>query len=274
MAIGPQFGPPRGASHFYSGNVDKSLRILLSGAACLWAVAVGLLLFITSAALSNAEAAEDGAPVLPPTLAQQVRQLTMDAGRRVGATAGDVRVEVVVGQLDSRLRLAPCRQVNPYLPANSRPWGHTRVGLRCVDGPTHWNVFLPVTVQVFAKAAVAAGPLPAGSVLTPKDLRIAEVDLAAAPGAAVSQPQQAVGRTLARSLAEGETLRQPDLKARQYFAAGDTVELTATGHGYAVRGAGQAMSAGLEGQTVRVRTDSGRVVNGWAVGERRVEIPL
>lgn len=272
-ANGPQFGSPTVLGPFYSGSVDKSLRILLSGAACCWTVAIGLLLFVVSTLLSDARAAEDGS-ALPPSLAQQVQQLTLDAGRRISSDAGEVRVDVIVGQLDSRLHLAPCQQVQPYLPANSRPWGKTRVGLRCVAGPTHWNVFLPVTVQVFAKAAVAAAALPAGSVLAAKDLRMAEVDLAAAPGTAVTQPQLAVGRTLARSLAEGDTLRQPDLKARQYFAAGETVQLQATGQGYAVHGEGQALSAGLEGQTVRVRTDGGRVVNGWAVGERRVEIPL
>ena len=32
-------------------------------------------------------------------------------------------MEVSVGTLDSRLRLAPCSRVEPYLPAGSRLWG-------------------------------------------------------------------------------------------------------------------------------------------------------
>jgi flagella basal body P-ring formation protein FlgA len=46
------------------------------------------------------------------------------------------------------------------------------------------------------------------------------------------------------------------------------------GSGYQVSGEGQALTPGLEGQTVRVRTDSGRVVTGQAVADHRVEIPL
>jgi hypothetical protein len=52
------------------------------------------------------------------------------------ASSGDLplRMEVEVGALDRRLTLAPCAQVEPYLPAGSRLWGKTRVGLRCVQG--------------------------------------------------------------------------------------------------------------------------------------------
>jgi len=208
---------------------------------------------------------------LDPTLSSQVQQLTLQASQ---AVAGTARVEISLGQLDPRLRLAPCQQIQASLPPNSKPWGQTRVGLRCVSGPTHWNVYMPVTVKVFARSLVAAATLPAGAVLTAKDLQEAEIDLAAAPGAAIGKPALAVGRMLARPLNAGEALRQTDLKARQWFAAGDTVQVLAVGSGYAVQGEGQALSNGLEGQTVRVRTESGRIISGQAVGERRIEVAL
>ena len=252
--------------------MDKSLLDLSARGLQAIASVLGLLLLASLLAMSApAGAAEDGAPALGDELAQQVQQLTLEASRHVAQGA---RVDIAVGQLDPRLRLAPCQRVQPYLPAGSRPWGKTRVGLRCVQGPTAWNVFLPVTVKVFARSLVAAGPLPAGSVLAATDLREAEVDLAAAPGAAIAQTSLAVGRTLARPLAPGDALRQTDLKVRQWFAAGETVQLVAVGNGYSVSGEGQAMSAGLEGQPVRVRTESGRIVSGQAVGERRVELSL
>ena len=61
---------------------------------------------------------------------------------------------------------------------------------------------------------------------------------------------------------------------RQWFAAGDSVRLVATGDGWHISGEGQALAPGLEGQAVRVRTESGRVVNGMAVAERLVEVAL
>ena len=45
-----------------------------------------------------------------------------------------LRAEVVMGNLDSRLRLAPCQAIEPYLPPGTKLWGRSRIGLRCTDG--------------------------------------------------------------------------------------------------------------------------------------------
>jgi flagella basal body P-ring formation protein FlgA len=203
---------------------------------------------------------------------QRIQALGEQAG---GALApGAVRVEIEPGRLDPRLRLAPCERIEPYLPPGARPWGRSRVGLRCVQGPSPWNVYLPVTVRVFAPAWVTAAPLPAGSVLQAEQLRQAEVDWAAAPTPPVADASRLIGRQLARPLPAGAAPRQADLKQRQWFAAGDAVQLVAHGRGFSVSGAGQALGPGLEGQTVRVRTDNGRVLSGQAVGPNRVEVAL
>ncbi|MBP5988653.1 MAG: flagellar basal body P-ring formation protein FlgA [Piscinibacter sp.] len=182
------------------------------------------------------------------------------------------RIEVEVGSFDPRLKLAPCEEIQPYLPPNARLWGRSRIGLRCTKGPTRWNVYLPVTVKVFAKALVATRALPVGTVIEESDLAQAEVDLAEDASAAVTQAQLALGRALERPLAAGASLRQSHLKPRQWFAAGETVQLVAQGPGFQVGGSGQALNAGIEGQPVRIRTDSGRVLTAEAVGERRAEV--
>ena len=109
----------------------------------------------------------NGIDALQAGLAGKVNQLARDGSRHPGAH----RVEVSLGQLDSRLRLAPCQRIEPYLPAGTVLWGKARIGLRCTQGPTPWNVFLPVTVNVFGKAWVAAAPLSAGSVIMQSDLK-------------------------------------------------------------------------------------------------------
>jgi flagella basal body P-ring formation protein FlgA len=184
------------------------------------------------------------------------------------------RVAVEVGRLDPRLKLAPCVQVQPYLPPNVKLWGAARIGLRCLSGPVRWNVYLPVKVSVHARGLVAAGPLSAGAPVTSADLREADIDLADGPGTAILDAADAIGRTVARPIAAGAALRSGDLKPRQWFAAGETVKIVAAGAGYAVSGEGQAMSPGLDGQAVRVRTESGRIVTGVAVADRQVALPL
>jgi flagella basal body P-ring formation protein FlgA len=206
--------------------------------------------------------------------AQAVQRIADDAARAAGAAMPGARVDVRVGRLDPRLKLAPCETVRPYLPPNTRLWGQARIGLRCESGPVHWNVWLPVTVSVHARALVAARAMPAGTLLEAADLRLAEVDLAAGPGTALLDAAVAVGRPLARALPVNTPLRSTHLKARQWFAAGDSVRLVAVGEGYAVSGEGQALGPGLDGQAVRVRTGTGRIVTGVAAGERRVEVAL
>lgn len=257
--IDGQFAAPGARCRAYSARVKKRSASVRTLAAWLLAWCAG--------AFVPALAQADGA-ALGDTLAQQVRELTLTASH----TAVGTRVEVEVGRLDPRLRLAPCQQVEPYLPPGVRPWGKSRVGLRCVQGATRWNVYLPVTVRVYATALVAAQPLAAGTVLGVADLQTAEVDLAAERAPAIARAELAVGRTLARPLAAGAALRSTDLRVRQWFAAGDTVRIVAAGNGYAVSAEGVAMSHGNEGQTVRVRTDGGRVITGLPAGERRVEV--
>jgi flagella basal body P-ring formation protein FlgA len=203
---------------------------------------------------------------------QRIQALGEQAG--VGLAPGTLRVEIEPGRLDPRLRLAPCERIEPYLPPQARAWGRSRVGLRCVQGPSAWNVYLPVVVKVFAPAWVAAAPLAAGTVLEAGQLQQAEVDWAAAATPPLTDASKLVGRALARPLPAGAPVRVADLKQRQWFASGDTVQLVARGNGFSVGGEGQAMSPGIEGQTVRVRTDNGRVLSGQAVGQNRVEVQL
>lgn len=201
-------------------------------------------------------------------IAQQARQFVAESGALPG-----MRLEVEVGALDPRLKLAPCDRIEPYLPSGVRLWGRTRIGLRCTQGATPWNVYLPLTVKVFGPGVESAAALPAGAVLTTADLRTAEVDLAAR-GTAVVDPGDAIGRTLARPIAPGQSLRAADLRKRQWFAAGETVQITAIGPGFRVSGEGQALGPGYEGQSARVRTESGRIVVGQPVAERRIEVSL
>jgi len=215
--------------------------------------------------------AQDAATVDATLLNERISALAREGA---SATAGQARVAVEVGTLDPRLTLAPCRRIEPYLPAGLPAWGRTRIGLRCVEGPKAWNVSLPVTVHIWARALVSTAALPVGTLLDPSHLSEAEVDLAAAPGTALTQLPLALGRTLARPVPAGQALRQPDLKPRVWFAAGETVKLVASGPGWRVVSEGQAITPGLEGLPAKVRTEAGHVLQGRPVGDREVEIAL
>lgn len=213
------------------------------------------------------------APAQPATVQDwqtQIRQMAAEAGAAVPA---GTRVEVEVGAIDPRLKLAPCARITPYLPTGTRLWGRAQVGLRCTEG-ARWSVYLPVQVKVYAKAWTVNQPLAFNTVVKAEHLQLGEVDIAAEPSPVIGQPQAAIGRPLARALKPGQALREADLKARQWFAAGDTVHIVSAGSGFSVSAEGLALGPGIDGKSTKVRIEGGRIVSGRAVATRRVEVAL
>jgi flagella basal body P-ring formation protein FlgA len=216
---------------------------------------------------------------LPSARAQHVsvdeNALRSYASQQVAGANGDYvsRFDVRIGSLDALAQMAPCRRSEPFLPSGARLWGRSSLGLRCVDGAT-WTVMLPVVVTAWGRAIVAASPLTAGVVLAADDLREGEVELTR-EGAGVTRDAQALaGRTLLRGLQPGQAVRIDMVRATPVVMAGDPVRLRILGAGFIVTSGGQAMNTAANGQTVRVRTELGKVLTGVAREGRQVEVTL
>jgi flagella basal body P-ring formation protein FlgA len=185
--------------------------------------------------------------------------------------ASQARVEVTLGQLDPRLQLAPCARIEPFVPPGARLWGRAHLGLRCAEGAT-WSVQMPVTVRVFGPALVAARPLAANTPIGPDDLSPMEVEWTREAQGVVTDIAQLDNRVLSRPLAAGQPLPLAALRAPQVISAGDPVKVMGRGRGFAVTVDAIAMTSAQDGQSVRVRTDAGRIITGTARGGRRVEV--
>ena len=70
------------------------------------------------------------------------------------------QVSVVVGAIEP-MQLAPCAQLQVFIPLGAKLWGNTSIGVRCSAG-AEWNVYVPVTVRVQAPVVVATRPLASG----------------------------------------------------------------------------------------------------------------
>lgn len=185
--------------------------------------------------------------------------------------AGAGRVKVSVGAADPRLPLAACRRLEPFVPYGARLWGRARVGLRCAEGAS-FTAFLPVEIQVFGPALVAARALSAGSALEPADLKLQELELTRQPAGTLQTTDAAEGKVLARPVAAGQMLRAEYLRTRPAVAAGDPVKIVLEGRGFSVSTEGRALGAAAESQAVRVQTAAGRVLSGTARAGRIVEV--
>lgn len=244
---------------------------------CRRLAALSLLPALLLAAGSPAaaqQAPSDGLPVTPEFVSSTQQWLDDAVGRAQPASATPLRMEVSIGQLDSRLRLAPCSHVEPYIPVGMRLWGRTRLGLRCTDGSGRWNVFLPVVVKAFGPAWVLRDNVVAGSVLNAGDAEQAEADWAAEISPVVGDPAQWVGQVASRSLRAGDALRQSMVKPAQAFSAGTQIRVLAQGDGFEVSSDAQAIMPGVVGQQVRVRMENGRILTGVVQDARTVRLPM
>lgn len=241
---------------------------LLAAVVCAAALALG------PAPARAQQAPSDGAEVTPEFIASTQQWLDDAVSKAQSANPAPLRMEVGIGALDARLRLAPCSHVEPYIPVGSRLWGRTRLGLRCTQGGGRWNVFLPVTVKAFGPAWVLRDNVVAGSVLTAADAVQAEADWAAEPSPVIVEPAQWVGQVASRSLVAGQPLRQSMVKAAQAFAAGTPVRVVAQGPGFEISSDAEAITPGVVGQPVRVRMENGRIANGIVVDLRTVRLPM
>lgn len=250
------------------------------GTADAWAGLLAVVLVVLFMALApvvaRAQAVQGAAgDGLQAQVASLLKQQALTQGSsQEGAARQPWRVEVTLGQLDPRLKLAPCDKVRAYVPDNAQLWGKTRVGLRCEQGAVRWNVYWPVTVKVWGRALVAAVPLRPGNTIAQADVVMGEVDLAASNSPAITRAADIVGRTVVRPMEAGQSVRQDDVKNRRWFAIGDPVRLNVRGEGFLVAAEGVALSPGDEGRCARVRMDNGRVLCGQPVGDRLVELAL
>ncbi len=235
------------------------------------------MLSIVLALLAPCAARADApVPVLDAAVLGEIQELAQQTANKTAqlSSVNVPRIEIEPGRLDPRLKLAPCEHIEARLAPNAPAWGRTRVTLRCTQGPSPWQVNLPLTVKVFAPAWVADIAVPAGTVLQAAHLREAEVDWAAERSPPLADAAALLGRTLVRAVVAGDAVRLDDLKPHLWFAAGDTVQVVARGAGFSVSGVALALAPGVAGQRVRVRTESGRVLSGMPIAANRVEVQL
>ena len=90
------------------------------------------------------------------------------------------KVTYSIGQLDARTQLPECTAFEPFLPAGSKLWGNSTVGVRCL-GPSSWTIYVPVKVNVSGNYLISARTMPAGYVISAADIVVRSGDLSTLP---------------------------------------------------------------------------------------------
>ena len=252
--------------HSPCNRTTISLSVRLRRMALTWTVAWASM-------LPNLSMAQGSGSDLTHFARQWIDQL-MSTQPEAGM-AGSLRPEVVIGNLDPRLQLAPCARIEPYLPKGTQLWGRSRIGIKCLEGPVAWNVFLPVTVKAWGPAWVIKNTIQGGTLLKLTDAEpIAEVDWADVRSPILATPEQWVGMQAAYPLGPGQAIRQNAVRPPQVFAVGTEVRVITQGSGFQISATGQAMTAGQVGQQARVKLGNGKIVSGSVKPEGSVLVSL
>lgn len=188
---------------------------------------------------------------------------------RAGTLPG--KANITVGTIDSRLRLPRCDNLEAFLPPGARLWGNSTVGLRCL-APSPWSIYVQVNVKVMAPVVVSSRPLAQGRTLTRGDLALQEKDITRLPAGTLSDPTQALGKTISSSIPANFPLRPDMLRAREVIKRGQMVKVITRGPGFRVSTEGKALANAGAGEAVSVRTPSGQVISGVAQPDGAVEV--
>lgn len=187
--------------------------------------------------------------------------------RQPGLPSGNgVQVAISVLPRTRPTRLLPCQRSEFFLPAGTRLWKRINVGERCVAG-AGWTTWHAVDIRVHGPALLARQPLPAGSTPQPGDFSIQQVEWTAQPSAPLDIATALGNQELVRALAAGQPLRADHLRALPAIRAGEQVAAVTEGDGFRIAIDAIALASATEGQSVRVRTASGKVLMGMASGK-------
>lgn len=179
------------------------------------------------------------------------------------------RVTIKVDDIDPRVIRPACHSLEAFLPPGSRLLGNSMVGVRC-PGKKGWTLFVPVHITATVGMLVANRPLFPGQVLSAEDFSAQEGELSQT--GIITDPAEATGKVLKYAVGAGQALRLDMLRLPYAIKQGQTVHLQVEGGGFSVRSEGKALDNASEGQDVRVRTDSGKVVSGKALSDGVVEV--
>ena len=172
-------------------------------------------------------------------------------------------VQVNVGALDSRLRLAPCADaLKAVLPPGATFRARMTVAVSCA-GPSTWTVYVPVNIETQTSVLILRHAAARGARLTADDVEVQTRTVIGAGDDYLTEAGELEGRTLKHPLGAGAAVTADAMAADSLVKRGQQVTLLAAAGGMEVRARGVVMNdAPVEGRVKAQNLSSGRIVEG------------
>lgn len=180
-------------------------------------------------------------------------------------------VKISASNIDNRVHMPRCSTPLQASAPRGLSGGQGVVAVSCA-APQTWQLYVPVRASYLVDVLVARHSLNRGQLLTAEDVRIEQRESSGLPSAYLTRRGEVIGMTLRRNVPGGTVLNPAVLEAPLAVRRGDLVTLIAGGTGIEVKSEGEAIEDGILNQRVRVRTVSGRIVEGTVGPDREVFI--
>jgi flagellar basal body P-ring formation protein FlgA len=173
--------------------------------------------------------------------------------------------------VDERLKLPECGQALTTQMERVIQRGQGTVAVSC-SGPEPWRLFVPVRVAEALPVVVLRRAVQPGEVLTAEDFETRQQAAASLPLDYVSKTDLAIGQTVRRSQPAGAVLVAGALEQPPGVERGALVTLIAANGTIEVKAGGVALEPARLKEHVRVRSASGRVVEGLVEAPGQVRV--
>jgi len=223
---------------------------------------VGFLTAAVGALTVDARADDVDARWQPP-------ETIAEAARAAAAATGVDDVEAVA--IDPRLKLNRCATALDAKMERAIARGYGTVAVSC-SAPTPWRLFVPVRAQNDVAVVVLARNVQSDEVLTAEDVTLARRTSASLPYDYLSDSGEAVGFTMRRTQPAGAVVTAAALEAPEVVRRGELVTVTSGSGPISVKSEGVALDAARLNQRLKVRSASGRVIEGTAEGPGQVRV--
>lgn len=187
----------------------------------------------------------------------------------------DGEINIVVGQLDPRLKLHSCSiPLEAYSQGYEVRQGMSTVVVRCNDAKP-WSLYVPVRIKNFKKVAVLKHAVTRHTLLTDEVISFEKMNINRLSSGYFESIEQLKGKILTQNLSKGAVLTNHHIKSAIAINRGQSVTLIARNSAIEVRAEGKAMSKGAIGERIKVKNmKTKRIVEGVIIDKHLISVNL
>jgi len=181
---------------------------------------------------------------------------------RDSAGSANATIIATAGELDPRLQLTQCGQLEVGTLNNAPVMARTTVSVRCRQG-AEWNVYLPVSIETETDVLVLREPAARLSHVTAADVEVQRRRVPGLGNLYLGKSAELQNKHLKRSVPAGTALTVDMFKRDMTVKRGQQVTLIANVGGIDVRASGTALADGGNADRIRVQNSSSlKVIEG------------